>query len=80
MRKGNSEEAKKYVDAVRQRYFKSSDRTAALNVPGPGLGPCYRGWHQPASQARPQVRVVSIATDCYLCKPRTDSESKLPMI
>ena len=37
MRKGNSEEAKKYVDAVRQRYFKSSDRTAALNVPGPGF-------------------------------------------
>ena len=37
MRKGNSAEAKKYVDAVRQRYFKSSDRTAALNVPGPGF-------------------------------------------
>ena len=37
MRKGNSEEAKKYVDAVCQRYFKSSDRTAALNVPGPGF-------------------------------------------
>ena len=29
MRKGNSAEAKKYVDAVRQRYFKSSDRTNA---------------------------------------------------
>ena len=37
MRKGNSAEAKKYVDAVRQRYFKSSDRTAALSVPGPGF-------------------------------------------
>ncbi len=37
MRKGNSAEAKKYVDAVRQRYFKSSDRTNALSIPGPGF-------------------------------------------
>ena len=37
MRKGNSSEAKKYVDAVRQRYYKSSDRSAALSIPGPGF-------------------------------------------
>jgi len=37
MRKGNSEEAKKYVDEVRKRYFKNVDRTAALSVPGPGF-------------------------------------------
>ena len=37
MRKGNSEEAKKYVDEVRKRYFKNVDRTAALAVPGPGF-------------------------------------------
>jgi hypothetical protein len=37
MRKGNSSEAKKYVDNVRQRYFKSADRTQALSVPGPGF-------------------------------------------
>jgi hypothetical protein len=37
MRKGNSAEAKNYVDAVRARYYKSSDRTAALSIPGPGF-------------------------------------------
>ena len=37
MRKGNSSEAKKYVDQVRQRYFKTGDRTNALSVPGPGF-------------------------------------------
>ena len=37
MRKGNSSEAKNYVDAVRQRYYKDSDRTSALSVPGPGF-------------------------------------------
>ena len=37
MRKGNSNEAKNYVDAVRQRYYKDSDRTSALSVPGPGF-------------------------------------------
>ena len=37
MRKGNSTEAKNYVDQVRQRYFTNSDRTNALSVPGPGF-------------------------------------------
>ena len=37
MRKGNSNEAKNYVDAVRQRYYKDSDRTSVLSVPGPGF-------------------------------------------
>ena len=37
MRKGNSSEAKNYVDQVRQRYFTSSNRAAALSVPGPGF-------------------------------------------
>ena len=37
MRKGNSAEAKKYVDQVRQRYFKTGDRNNALSVPGPGF-------------------------------------------
>ena len=37
MRKGNSNEAKNYVDAVRQRYYKDSDRASALSVPGPGF-------------------------------------------
>ena len=37
MRKGNSSEAKNYVDAVRQRYYKDADRTSALSVPGPGF-------------------------------------------
>ena len=37
MRKGNSSEAKNYVDAVRQRYYKDSDRASALSVPGPGF-------------------------------------------
>lgn len=37
MRKGNSAEAKKYVDEVRQRYFKTGDRANALSIPGPGF-------------------------------------------
>ena len=37
MRKCNSNEAKNYVDAVRQRYYKDSDRASALSVPGPGF-------------------------------------------
>ena len=37
MRKGNANEAKKYVDEIRQRYFKSGDRTSALSIPGPGF-------------------------------------------
>ena len=37
MRKGNSSEAKNYVDAVRQRYYKDTDRASALSVPGPGF-------------------------------------------
>ena len=37
MRKGNSNEAKNYVDAVRQRYYKDADRASALSVPGPGF-------------------------------------------
>ena len=37
MRKGNSNEAKNYVDAVRQRYYKDTDRASALSVPGPGF-------------------------------------------
>ena len=37
MRKGNSSEAKNYVDAVRARYYKTSDRSSALSIPGPGF-------------------------------------------
>ena len=37
MRKGNSEEAKKYVDEVRKRYYSATDRTSALSIPGPGF-------------------------------------------
>ena len=44
MRKGNSTEAKKYVDAVRQRYFKSGDRTNALSIPGPGFDSFDMDW------------------------------------
>ena len=44
MRKGNSTEAKKYVDEVRQRYFKSGDRTSALSIPGPGFDSFDMDW------------------------------------
>ncbi|MBQ4380833.1 MAG: RagB/SusD family nutrient uptake outer membrane protein, partial [Bacteroidaceae bacterium] len=37
MRKGNSTEAKTYVDAIRARYFKTGDRNSALSIPGPGF-------------------------------------------
>ena len=37
MRAGNSTVAKDYVDQVRKRYYKTSDRDAALSVPGPGF-------------------------------------------
>lgn len=37
MRKGNGDVAKEYVDAVRQRYFTTGDRTSALSIPGPGF-------------------------------------------
>ncbi|MBR3454245.1 MAG: RagB/SusD family nutrient uptake outer membrane protein [Bacteroidaceae bacterium] len=41
MRKGNSGEAKKYVDAVRKRYYKTTD---ALSVPGPGFSEFNMDW------------------------------------
>ena len=41
MRKGNSGEAKKYVDAVRKRYYTNSD---ALSVPGPGFSEFNMDW------------------------------------
>lgn len=44
MRKGNSTEAKNYVDAVRKRYYKSSDQTAALSIPGPGFDKFDMDW------------------------------------
>ena len=44
MRKGNSAEAKKYVDEVRQRYFKTGDRVNALSVPGPGFNNFDMDW------------------------------------
>ena len=44
MRKGNSSEAKSYVDQVRQRYFTNSDRTSALSVPGPGFSDFDLDW------------------------------------
>ena len=44
MRKGNSTEAKKYVDEVRKRYFKSADVNAALSVPGPGFDAFDMDW------------------------------------
>ena len=37
MRKGNSGEARNYVDAVRQRYFTAANRASALSIPGPGF-------------------------------------------
>ena len=44
MRKGNGEEAKKYVDAVRQRYYTSANRNAALSEPGPGFSNFDMDW------------------------------------
>ncbi len=44
MRKGNSAEAKKYVDQVRQRYFKTGDRNNALSIPGPGFTDFNMDW------------------------------------
>ena len=44
MRKGNSGEAKKYVDAVRQRYYTSANRNAALSEPGPGFSNFDMDW------------------------------------
>ena len=44
MRKGNGGEAKKYVDAVRQRYFTSANRSAALSEPGPGFSNFDMDW------------------------------------
>ena len=44
MRKGNSGEAKKYVDAVRQRYYTSANRSAALSEPGPGFSNFDMDW------------------------------------
>ena len=44
MRKGNGGEAKKYVDAVRQRYFTSANRNAALSEPGPGFSNFDMDW------------------------------------
>lgn len=37
IRKGNSSEAKKYVDQVRKRYYSSSDWSRVQNEPGPGF-------------------------------------------
>ena len=44
MRKGNGGEAKKYVDAVRQRYYTSANRSAALSEPGPGFSNFDMDW------------------------------------
>ena len=44
MRKGNSTEAKKYVDEVRKRYFNSADVNSALSVPGPGFDAFDMDW------------------------------------
>ena len=44
MRKGNSGEAKKYVDSVRQRYYTSANRSAALSEPGPGFSNFDMDW------------------------------------
>ena len=44
MRKGNGGEAKKYVDAVRQRYYTSANRNAALSEPGPGFSNFDMDW------------------------------------
>jgi len=44
MRKGNSAEAKNYIDAIRARYFKSSDRASALSIPGPGFSDFNLDW------------------------------------
>ena len=44
MRKGNSGEAKKDVDAVRQRYYTSANRNAALSEPGPGFSNFDMDW------------------------------------
>ena len=44
MRKGNGGEAKKYVDAVRQRYYTIANRNAALSEPGPGFSNFDMDW------------------------------------
>ena len=44
MRKGNGGEAKKYVDAVRQRYYTSANRSGALSEPGPGFSNFDMDW------------------------------------
>lgn len=44
MRKGNSAEAKSYIDQVRRRYYSASDRTAALSIPGPGFSQFDMDW------------------------------------
>ena len=44
MRKGNSAEAKNYVDQVRGRYFSVSNRTNALSIPGPGFSSFDMDW------------------------------------
>jgi hypothetical protein len=44
MRKGNSGEAKNYVDAVRQRYFTAANRASALSIPGPGFSSFDMDW------------------------------------
>ena len=44
MRKGNSTEAKKYVDEVRKRYFNSADVNSALSIPGPGFDAFDMDW------------------------------------
>lgn len=44
MRKGNKDEAKKYVDEIRKRYFTDTDRASALSVPGPGFNDFDLDW------------------------------------
>ncbi len=44
MRKGNSAEAKRYIDAIRTRYFMSGDRANALSIPGPGFNEFNLDW------------------------------------
>ena len=44
MRKGNSGEARNYVDAVRQRYFSAANRASALSIPGPGFSSFDMDW------------------------------------
>lgn len=44
LRKGNTEEAKSYVNQVRKRYYSASNWSSVQNVPGPGFAQFDMDW------------------------------------